>query len=83
LRQRSIPGYFYALDAWTGDVFWNAMIGGQVSAGPVTYGVARAQVCECSGGECGFHGSSQRRAFTPAVILFIALPEAKENIDPG
>jgi hypothetical protein len=24
-----------------------------------------------------------RRAFTPAVILFIALPEAKDNIDPG
>jgi hypothetical protein len=22
-------------------------------------------------------------AFTPAVILFIALPEAKDNIDPG
>jgi hypothetical protein len=26
---------------------------------------------------------NQRRAFTPAVILFIALPEAKDNIDPG
>jgi len=28
----------------------------------------------------------QRRsaaAFTPAVILFIALPESKDNIDPG
>jgi hypothetical protein len=28
----------------------------------------------------------QRRsaaAFTPAVILFIALPETKDNIDPG
>jgi hypothetical protein len=25
----------------------------------------------------------QRRAFTPAVILFIALLEAKDNIDPG
>ena len=24
-----------------------------------------------------------RRAFTPAVILFIALPEDKDNIDPG
>jgi hypothetical protein len=22
-------------------------------------------------------------AFTPAVIIFIALPEAKDNIDPG
>jgi hypothetical protein len=26
---------------------------------------------------------NQRRAFTPAVILFIALPEEKDNIDPG
>jgi len=26
---------------------------------------------------------NQRRAFTPAVILFIALPEAKDNTDPG
>ena len=28
-------------------------------------------------------GNGQRRAFTPALILFIALPEAKDNIDPG
>jgi hypothetical protein len=27
--------------------------------------------------------NGQRRAFTPAVILFIALPEEKDNIDPG
>jgi hypothetical protein len=27
--------------------------------------------------------NGQRRAFTPAVILFIALPEAKDNIEPG
>jgi len=26
---------------------------------------------------------NQRRAFTPAVILFIAPPEEKDNIDPG
>jgi hypothetical protein len=25
----------------------------------------------------------QRRAFTPAVILFIALPETQDNIEPG
>jgi len=25
----------------------------------------------------------QRQAFTPAVILFIALPEAENEIDPG
>ena len=28
-------------------------------------------------------GNGQRRAFTPAVILFIALPETKDNIDAG
>jgi len=28
-------------------------------------------------------GNGQRRAFTPAVILFIALPEEKDNIEPG
>jgi hypothetical protein len=28
-------------------------------------------------------GNGHRRAFTPAVILFIALPEAKDNIEPG
>jgi hypothetical protein len=27
--------------------------------------------------------NGHRRAFTLAVILFIALPEAKDNIDPG
>jgi hypothetical protein len=27
--------------------------------------------------------NGQRRAFAPAVIIFIALPEAKDNIDPG
>ena len=30
-----------------------------------------------------FRRARSRRAFTPAVILFIALPEAKDNIDPG
>ena len=30
-----------------------------------------------------FAENGQRRAFTPTVILFIALPEAKDNIEPG
>jgi hypothetical protein len=34
-------------------------------------------------GEGPVAGNRQRLAFTPAVILFIALPEAKDNIDPG
>jgi hypothetical protein len=28
-------------------------------------------------------GDGQRRALTPAVILFIALPDNKDNIEPG
>jgi hypothetical protein len=28
-------------------------------------------------------GDGQRRAFTPAVILFIALAETKDNSEPG
>jgi hypothetical protein len=28
-------------------------------------------------------GNGQRRAFTPAVILFIALPEAEDKTPPG
>ena len=30
-----------------------------------------------------FGRDGHRRAFTPAVILFIALPEAEDKIDPG
>ena len=30
-----------------------------------------------------FEGIGQRRAFTPAVILFIALPESQDKFDPG
>jgi hypothetical protein len=28
-------------------------------------------------------GNGQRRAFTPAVILFITLPEAEDKTPPG
>jgi hypothetical protein len=30
-----------------------------------------------------FPGERQRRAFTPAVILFIALQETQDNREPG
>jgi hypothetical protein len=30
-----------------------------------------------------FSRERSRRAFTPAVILFIALPEANDNVEPG
>ena len=43
---------------------------------------------EFAGRVKAFHGSKlgedgQRRAFTPAVILFIALPEPQDNSAPG
>jgi hypothetical protein len=30
-----------------------------------------------------FAGDGQRRAFTPAVILLIALPDPKDSVEPG
>jgi len=32
-------GYFYALDARTGEMLWKASLGGQIANGPVTYSV--------------------------------------------
>jgi alcohol dehydrogenase (cytochrome c) len=32
-------GYFYALDARTGDVLWKASLGGQIVMGPMTYAI--------------------------------------------
>src|SRR5207245_1438882 len=36
-------GYFFALDARTGELLWKSSVGGQVSAAPITYGVAGRQ----------------------------------------
>ncbi len=47
-------GYFYALDARTGDVLWKAMIGGQISAGPVTYMVDDKQYVSIPAGNALF-----------------------------
>ena len=30
-------GYFYALDARTGEMLWKASLGGQIANGPITY----------------------------------------------
>ena len=32
-------GYFYALDARTGELLWKASLGGQIANGPITYSV--------------------------------------------
>ncbi|MDP9171343.1 MAG: PQQ-dependent dehydrogenase, methanol/ethanol family [Acidobacteriota bacterium] len=47
-------GYFYALDARTGTVLWKSMIGGQISAGPVTYMVEGRQYVSIPAGNAVF-----------------------------
>jgi alcohol dehydrogenase (cytochrome c) len=44
-------GYFFALDARTGEQLWRASVGGQVSAGPMSYAVGgRQHVAIAAGG---------------------------------
>lgn len=47
-------GHFYALDAKTGAVLWQAMIGGQIANGPVTYAVNGKQYVAVSAGSAMF-----------------------------
>jgi len=47
-------GYFYALDARTGAVLWKAMVGGQISAGPMTYMVGDKQYVSVPAGNAVF-----------------------------
>lgn len=47
-------GYFYALDARTGSMLWKGMVGGQVSAGPITYAVAGKQYVSVPAGNAVF-----------------------------
>ncbi len=43
-------GYFYALDAKTGAMLWKASLGGQISAGPMSYSVNGRQYIAISSG---------------------------------
>jgi len=43
-------GYFFALDARNGSMLWKAMVGGQVSAGPMTYAVNGRQYVAIAAG---------------------------------
>jgi alcohol dehydrogenase (cytochrome c) len=43
-------GYFFALDAKTGNLLWRSMVGGQVAAGPMTYSVNGRQYVAISAG---------------------------------
>ena len=36
-------GYFYALDARTGEVLWKASLGGQIVNGPISFSVDNSQ----------------------------------------
>ena len=47
-------GYFFALDARTGAPLWKANVGGQVSAGPMTYSVGGRQYVAIAAGSSLF-----------------------------
>jgi alcohol dehydrogenase (cytochrome c) len=47
-------GYFFALDARTGEQLWRGSVGGQVSAGPMSYSVAGKQYVAISAGSTLF-----------------------------
>jgi len=47
-------GYFFALDAKTGEPLWRASVGGQVSAGPMSYAVDGRQYVAISAGSALF-----------------------------
>ncbi len=43
-------GYFFALDAGSGELLWKVSVGGQVSAGPMTYALGGRQYVAISAG---------------------------------
>ena len=47
-------GYFFALDAKTGTMLWKAALGGQISAGPMTYSVNGRQFIAINSGSALF-----------------------------
>ena len=47
-------GYFFALDARTGKEMWKASVGGQVSAGPMSYAVGGRQYVAIAAGSALF-----------------------------
>ena len=47
-------GYFYALDARSGELLWKASVGGAVASGPMTYTVGGRQYVAVSAGNSLF-----------------------------
>jgi glucose dehydrogenase len=43
-------GYFFALDARSGDLLWKVRLGGQVNSGPMTYAVNGKQYITVAAG---------------------------------
>jgi len=47
-------GYFFALNARTGELLWKASVGGQVSNGPISYAVNGTQYVTVAAGVAVF-----------------------------
>jgi alcohol dehydrogenase (cytochrome c) len=47
-------GYFMAMDARNGELLWKAVVGGQVSSGPMSYSVSGKQYVAISAGNSLF-----------------------------
>jgi alcohol dehydrogenase (cytochrome c) len=47
-------GYFFALDARTGDLLWKASVGGQINSGPMSYSVGGRQYVTIAAGSALF-----------------------------
>jgi glucose dehydrogenase len=47
-------GYFFALDARTGELLWKASVGGQVNAGPMSYAIGGRQYITIAAGSSLF-----------------------------
>ena len=47
-------GYFFALDARSGEMLWKGNVGGQVSAGPMAYAVNGKQYVAIAAGSALF-----------------------------
>ena len=57
-------GYFFALDARTGELLWKASVGGQVNAGPMSYSVGGRQYVTIAAGSALFAYALPQGAMT-------------------